>query len=342
MKTTLILFGTACCLFLASCDSQDPTRENETARNAATLEAAPFRSITDSIRNDPKNTGLYLRRASLLTQQGEHPLAYADLEKAWGTEPSEEIGEMMVNSLFMAGNNEKALALLQDLTKRFPENTNLKRRMGEAQLQGGQYDQALASFDKLIAADSLDFEAYYEKALLYLEKRDTPMAISNLETSYRIQPLQLTALLLANIYAETRDPRSLLMADLAMERDSSGERVDPVFIKGIYYANIGNTTRALEQFNKVIAMDWKFHEAYIEKGIIYFEQKNLDEALQQFKLASTVSNTYPDAYYWQGRCYEALGKKEEALTNYGRAYALDRNFTEAVEAAARVKGSMGR
>jgi tetratricopeptide (TPR) repeat protein len=84
-------------------------------------------------------------------------------------------------------------------------------------------------------------------------------------------------------------------------------------------------------------MDWKFQEAYIEKGLIYFDQKNLDEALQQFKLAATVSNTYPDAYYWQGRCYEVLGMKDEALKNYARAYALDKNFTQAIDAVKRLR-----
>ena len=233
------------------------------------------------------------------------------------------------------------MQLLNELTKKFPENINLKRRMGEALLQNKEYDAALQVYNTIIAGDSLDFEAFHERALISLEKKDTTSALRDLETSFRLQPLQLTAVTLANIYAEKKNPRALVLADMVIARDSARELIDPVFIKGIYYGNFKNYAKALEQYNTCIKMDWKFQEAYIEKGIIYFEQKNLDEALQQFKLAATVSNTFPDAYFWQGRCYEQLGMDDEALANYARAYALDKDFSEAVEAAARVKAKKG-
>lgn len=337
MKSLFAILGLAVTLLFYSCGSDVNSGDNK-GQNTNILSVDPYKPLSDSINADNKNTELYIRRASLLTRNAEHELAYADLQRAWELSPVEEIAEMKVSSLFMAGRNDKALELLKELTVRFPENTNLKRRLGEALLQNGQYDKALEAYDKMLAEDSLDFEAWFEKAMLYLEKKDTPSALRHLETSFRIQPLQMTALSLANLYAEARDPRSLEMADLVIGRDSVGEMPDPYFIKGIYFANTGNTAKALDQFNQVIKIDWKFQEAYIEKGIIYFDQKNLDEALKQFKLAATVSNTYADAYYWQGRCYEKLGKKEEALSNYAKAYSLDRNFTEAVEAAARVKG----
>lgn len=334
MKSWIKITGLTLLWGIIACNSGEP-KENGKAN---ILEMPPYAGITDSIRMDEKNRELYIRRAGLLNQQGEHELAYTDLEKAWELAPSEPLAEALVNGLFMMGKNEQALDLLKELTNSYPNNTNLKRRMGEALLHSGKYNQAIAAYEKMIEEDSLDFESYYEKGLLYMEMKDTAAALRDLETSFRIQPIQMTALSLANIYAEIKNPRALELADMVISRDSARENVDPVFIKGIYYANIKNTAKALEQFNQVIRMDWKFHEAYIEKGIIYFEQKNLDEALQQFKLASTVTNTFPDAYYWQGRCYEELGMKDEALASYSRAYALDKTFTEAIEGAERIRG----
>lgn len=326
--------------FFTACRSKDRSTVVKEV-NTAILSSDSFSGISDSIAASPKDPALYLRRAEMLSQASQYELAYADLTKAWELAPQQSIAEYRVSMLFMAGKNEQALTLLNELTKKFPENINLKRRMGEALLQNKQYVEALSVYNKIIAGDSLDFEAFHERALISLENKDTIAAIRDLETSFRLQPLQLTAVTLANLYAEAKNPRALVLADIVIARDSAKEQIDPVFIKGVYYANIKNYPKALEQYNTCIRMDWKFQEAYIEKGIIYFEQKNLDEALQQFKLAATVSNTYPDAYFWQGRCYEQLGKDDEALAYYARAYALDKDFVEAVEAAARVKAKKG-
>jgi len=38
-----------------------------------------------------------------------------------------------------------------------------------------------------------------------------------------------------------------------------------------------------------------------------------------------------------GKCQEAVGQKDEAKLNYQRAYGLDKTFTEAKEAADRIK-----
>ena len=297
-----------------------------------------FRSLTDSIADAPGNTELYQRRAALLLQQDELQLAHADLTKAWELQPTEAIAEQLVNILFMLGNTREAVRFLEELIKKYPENTGFQRRLSEALVNNGATNEAILAYNRMIAEDSANFEAWYERGLLKLEQTDTAAAIRDLENSFKLQPLLLTGLTLANIYAEQKNDRAILLADQVISRDSLGEMADPYFIKGIYYVNTGNKTKALELFNTCIRMNWKFHEAYVEKGIIYFEANNLDEALQQFKLAATVTNTYPEAYYWQGRCYEALGMKQEALLNYGRAYSLDKTFKEAIEGAERVEG----
>jgi len=318
----------------AACNNSNTER----GEVAAILTQPPYQTITDSINEDPDNTALYQRRAALLLQQDELQLAQADLTKAWELNPSEESAEQLVNVLFMLGNNREAVRFLEELIKKYPENTGFQRRLSEALVNNGATNEAILSYNKLLAEDSANFEAWYERGLLYLEQTDTAAAIRDLEKSYQLQPLLLTGLTLANIYAEQKNDRSLLLADRAIARDSLGEMADPYFIKGVFYVNTGNKSKALELFNTCIRMNWKFQEAYVEKGIIYYEANNLDEALQQFKLAATVTNTYPEAYYWQGRCYEALGMKQEALLNYGRAYSLDKTFKEAIEGAERVEG----
>jgi tetratricopeptide (TPR) repeat protein len=187
----------------------------------------------------------------------------------------------------------------------------------------------MEQYDAMLKHDSSNFEAWYDKGMLLTELKDTSGALKAFERSYALQPLSMNGVPLANLYAETKNPRAILICDEIIKKDSSGESLDPIFIKGVYYSNTKQHKLAIEQFEECIKKDWKFTDAYIEKGIVLFEIKNIDEALQTFKLASTISPRNPDAYYWQGRCFESIGKKEEAMDNYIRAYSLDRNFKEA-------------
>ena len=61
------------------------------------------------------------------------------------------------------------------------------------------------------------------------------------------------------------------------------------------------------------------------------------EAIKSFRLANTISAKFPDAYFWIAKCQEVMGQKQEAKLNYQRAYGLDNSFTEAKEAADKLK-----
>lgn len=293
------------------------------------LNKPPFAALTDSIKQYPNNTQLLLRRAEMLSQHDLHELAYADYRQAWTRDSSENVAMAYIANLFLVNRPREAMRLLENSTKRFPNNPDFRRRLSEAYLQIGRSNEAMAQYDDMLKTDSTNFEAWYEKGMLLAQMGDTAAAISALARSYALQPLSMNGVVLANLYAETKNVKALEIADQLIQKDSTSESLDPLYIKGIYYSNTKQYPQALEQFDKCIAKDWKFTDAYIEKGIILFEEKNIDEALQTFKMANTVSPSSADAFFWQGRCYEQVGKKDEAIESYAKAYALDKTFTEA-------------
>jgi len=312
----------AAVFLLAGCNSND---------NASALNKPPFAALTDSIQQYPNNTQLLLRRAEMLSQHDLHELAYNDYRQAWARDSSEGVAMAYISNLFLVNRPREAMRMLESSIRRFPGNPDFRRRLSEAYLQLGRSSEALAQYDNMLKADSTNFEAWYEKGMLLAETGDTAGAINALARSYALQPLSMNGVMLANLYAETKNPLAIEIANQLIQKDSTSESLDPIFIKGIYYSNTRQYPQATEQFDKCIAKDWKFTDAYIEKGIILYEEKNIDEALQTFKMANTVSPSNPDAYFWQGRCYESVGKKDEAIENYAQAYALDKTFTEAKE-----------
>ena len=75
----------------------------------------------------------------------------------------------------------------------------------------------------------------------------------------------------------------------------------------------------------------------LKRERFYWIRKKPMEALKTFELANTITPSFADAWYWMGRCQEILGDKAEAKQNYEKAYELDNTFTEAKEAAEKIK-----
>jgi len=305
----------------------------------AILKKPPYAAVTDSIRQSGADgkAGLYFRRGDLLSRNNLHELAAADYQKAWELHPDETTGLRYASTLSIVGRPEEAIRLLQECRNKFPNNTGFSNMLGDLYIQLGEPKQALQIYNDMLSADSLNFEAWYEKGLLQERTQDTTGALESLRKAYTLQPVNTYALELAHLYAESRNAAAIRLCDEVLRKDSTHELLDPLFIKGIYYSNIGQNKQAILEFDSCIRRDWKFTDAYLEKGIVLYHLKKYEEALNMFQMTIKVSNTYPDGYYWIGRCYEATGHKEEATLFYQRALALDKDFTEAREAIRRLK-----
>ena len=326
---TLLLLVCAAGL-LAGCHNDGDKKEEE---RTAVLHRPPFAALTDSLRSaqDKDAAGLYFRRAELLSRANLHELAAADYHRSWDINPDELTGYRYASTLSIIGQTDKAIQLLTDCSRKYPSNPAFPGLLGELYQQSGRMKEALAIYDALLAKDSLDNETWYEKGLLLEKMRDTAHAIAALSKAYSLQPVNTYGLELAHVYAESSNPVALSICDDVLRKDSTHELLDPLFIKGIYYANTAQYKKAIVQFDSCIGRDWKFTDAYLEKGIALYEQKRYDTAMSTFLMTIKVSDTYPDGYYWVGRCFEATGRKDQAVLYYRQALALDKDFTEAAD-----------
>ncbi|HLZ88969.1 MAG TPA: tetratricopeptide repeat protein [Puia sp.] len=325
------LFLVVCCagLLTMGCNGHSDKKNDQ----AAVLHHMPYAPLTDSLdqAKGDEAAGLHFRRAELLAHNNLHELAADDYRRSWDLHPDEMTGFRYASTLSIIGQADRAIQVLKECTKKYPANPSFPSMLGELYQQSGKMKDALDIYDELIAKDTGNFEAWYEKGLLLEKARDTAGALLALEKAYSLQPVNTYGLELAHLYAEKRNPAALSICDGILHKDSTHELLDPLFIKGIYYSNINQYKKAIIQFDSCISRDWKFTDAYLEKGIALFEQKQYDTAMSTFLMTVRVSNTYPDGYYWVGRCYEATGHKDQAILYYRQAVALDKDFTEAAD-----------
>ena len=232
----------------------------------------------------------------------------------------------------------------RDSLKIHPTDTLLKYNLVLILQEAGRYKEAVNVLDSMnitMMGDSTQMKIYFD----YLFKRsellvlagDTADAIKTLE--FFVIPGELTeaGLQLANLYAETGNPKTISICDSMNKNDESKKDPNPDYLKGVYYYNIGDHSKALDLFNSCIKKDYTFLDAYMEKGNILYKQSKFKDAMEVYDMAIKVSNSFADAHLWKGKCQEALGQKEDAKISYQRAYAFDKTLTEAKEAADRIK-----
>ena len=321
-------------VFMTACEEAI----NDHTSYSKLLTKSPYAGLTDSIKRFPNDPALYLQRALLLSQNNRHEMATADYKKSWELKQDPNTALEFVSNLLMTDRVEEAVNLLNRGIKEYPDNPEFSRRLSEVYAQTGNSQKALTEYNRMLAKDSSDFEIWYDKGMLLTQLKDTNAAIQALEKSFSLQPINYSGLALATLYVSLKNPRALEICDILLTTDTGSQQTDPIFMKGVYYSEINQYDKALEQFNECIRRDWKMTDAYIEKGIVFHEQKKHNEALEIFRLASTVTNTNADAYFWMARSYEALGKKKEAVRNYERALTLDRTFAEAWDGLRRLRG----
>jgi len=238
---------------------------------------------------------------------------------------------------------QELLQSFRDSIKKYPNDTLLRYNLVLTLQEAGQYREAISALDSMnltwgdSASMKIYFNSLFKRAELLVLAGDTANAIKTLE--FFVIPGELTeaGLQLANLYAETKNPKTISICDSMIKNDEGKRDPTPDYMKGVYYYNIGDYENALKQFNSSLRKDYTFLDAYMEKGRILYKQNKFDEAIKVYDLAITVSNSFADAHLWKGKCQEALGKKEDAKISYQRAWAFDKTLTEAKEAADRIK-----
>ncbi len=301
------------------------------------LSNPPFQPLTDSIEKSPENDDLYFRRAVLLNTNNLPEPALADFKKAWSLNKKEQYAFGISNILLEKKPDSAALFLL-DATKELPQSLLLRLSLARAYDAQNKTDEALKVADEILQINPQQVDVLVLKSDLLHKKNDLNGAITLLERAYELTPFDVELNYnLAYKYAESKNPKVIALTDSLAKMDSLGVHGEPYYYKGIYFSNVGDKAKAISLFDEAIKHDYYFKNAYIEKGRVLFEQKKYEQAYAVFNLVMSISPSFADAYYWMGRCQEATGNTAEAKLNYQRAYGLDKTFTEAKEAADKIK-----
>lgn len=225
---------------------------------------------------------------------------------------------------------------LRDQIAENPDSLILRENLVQYFRDNGNYDQAITETDIAIKKDTGNSRLWDIRATLCFEKGDTASAIHSFEKAIDIDPLPEYIMSLGSLYAQTRNPMALAMADGLLQAPKAHAELQAIFIKGLYYNYTGDKTAAIGYFDKCISMNYSFMEAYREKAIALYDLGKYDDAIQLLEKALGIHSTFDEGYYWLGRCYQKLNKNKDAEAAYRTALQIDPDYIEAKDALAKM------
>lgn len=318
------------CIWICACQSNTKPNNEEFEE---LWQQIPYKVYTDSIKQFPNNAVLYFERGEQLFTHQQLRASLYDYKQAYLLQPKSLYLQAISVNCIQLQQFDSAIVYLKKGVQKFPSDSIFYFQLLNIYITTHQDSLALEMLNPLLNKDPNN-KLYIEKvSQVYLNLKDTLKAIALLEKKYHLfKKIDDATLQLANLYAETKNIKALQLSDEIIAKDSTHYKASPYYIKGIYFSNTNKPDEAITMFDKSIANDWTFINAYTDKGVILFKEKKYAEAQKVFELSISVSTTYADAYYWIGRCQEVMGDKNSAILNYKKAISLDKNFEEAKQA----------
>lgn len=195
--------------------------------------------------------------------------------------------------------------------------------MGNAQAKRGEYEEAVASYDRAIGLDAYNPDLWYNKGLALSNLGRYEDALYCYQRATNIKPFDADIWLSrgAALSGLGRYEEALESYDRAVEFDS--EDADAWNNRGTVLAKLGRYEEAIHSYDRAIDLELEDADTWNNKGTILARLGRHEEALECYNRAIDLEPEDADAWNNKGSALHQLGRYQEALECYNRAIGLD-------------------
>lgn len=102
-----------------------------------------------------------------------------------------------------------------------------------------------------------------------------------------------------------------------------GQSVNELVNEGISYGKLGEYNKAIETFDKAIAINPDEKVAWYNKGIAYDKLGEYEKSIEAYNGAITIDPDFADAWNNKGIALGRLGKNDEAIQAFDRVLDIN-------------------
>lgn len=327
-KVFLVL---TCALLMASC-TESGNKENKQSTDNQQVTSSIEDGFTDTL-----DVNGYVNRARWYLANQQVGNAIRDINSALSIDGKNVDALLVLADIYYAlGDKDNILLTLNKATEIAPLDTRPVIKLAELSFLQGNSNLANAYLDKALELNKINPQAYYMRGIICMSKNDTVQALKqfmiarNQDDSFIDPVLQI-----ANIYAAQRNPmaRDFYALAIQIEPDNLGSYYD----LAMYLQDNGDPEKALQIYDTLDARKPGNYQILFNKGyvnLVYLLE--YDKAIEEFDKALAINPKSVDALLNKGVAYEQKGNFKQAKSIYLQILKDNQNYQLAIDALHRI------
>jgi len=337
-KITTVFLIVLTGFLLGSCTSDEEKKgEKKSIKKTeqpkdTTSDAVLLEQINAKIRKDPNNPNFYNERSYFYFKNAKMEEALLDINRCIAIDSTIPDFYISRGDIYFAQfKTEDAKNEFEKAKKVDPFFYKADLKLAKLYLYIRNYKKSMEHTNAALKIDKHIAEGYFIKGSIYEEMRDSANASSSFQTAIEQDPNYYDAYIrLGILYSKL--PKKNKKRALAYDYFNSAIDLRPDFIeahydKAMFCQENDLTDEALEEYEKIIAIDPKFESAWHNKGYIYLIYKsNYKLAIEYFTKAIEIKPTYVGAFHNRALAWLKLGDIQRAKDDFNSALAIDPQY----------------
>jgi tetratricopeptide (TPR) repeat protein len=197
-------------------------------------------------------------------------------------------------------------------------------------LQGlRRFEEALASYDKVIAFAPEHADAFYNRGIALSELKRTKEAVASRDRAIALAPDYVLAFNNRGNALQVLKHFEEAVASYDRAIALKPDYADAFYNRGMALQALRRSEEAVASYERTIALAPGCAETFNNRGKALAELRRLDEALASYDQAIAIKPDYPEAFNNRGHLLKDEGRQAEALRSLERALSLKTDYADA-------------
>jgi tetratricopeptide (TPR) repeat protein len=230
-----------------------------------------------------------------------------------------------------AGDLAAGKQLLQEITRKTPDYLPAWRWLAEIALAEKNYDQSADLIGKMLARDSLSYDALLLNGRLYLARADVDKAIGEFKKAVAAYPQapEVHYQLAVGHLAKNEVGQAVISLNQALSL--APNYAEATVLLAEIKMRTGEVGAAIASLKSLVEKRPQFVQAQFLLADGYRAQGNFESAIEIYRAMEKLAPKNPDAPFFIGMTFLQEKKRDEARAAFGRAVELSPDYLAGVE-----------
>lgn len=298
--------------------------------------------LEPALKEPVKVAQLHFLHGQVLAASAKSGEARAAFQRALELQPDHVAALVELARMDGPERREASLQVLEAAAEAGSESVALFLALGELQLEAGEVEAALASFDRAASLDPVEALAQVGRGRAFEAKGDAAEAMAALEEAIALNQdsaearFALGKLLWRDGEWEQALEPLQRAHELAPRQPQIAVQLAAALIDGENYDG------ALSALDKALTLDDSLAGGHLYRAIALQAKKDLRRALIEIERALTLDPHLVEAHYRHGLILEEAGRPGDALIAFGKLLEFRGDHADALEAQGRTLVFLGQ